>query len=234
MVRRKGAAAPIVIGILGAAALLGLGAWQVQRLEWKEALIADLEARMAADPVALPAEPDPVRDQNLRVRVRGTIGPQELDVLTSIKNVGPGFRIVAPMLTSDGRRIMIDLGYVREALKDIEDRPSSPRLRGDGAMGDVIGILRWPEVDTHAPKPDEDRQMWFARDVPAMAAALDAEEMLVIAERHPMGALPLPRPPGVDLFNRHLEYALTWFGLAAVWAAMSAWWCLREMRRPAG
>ena len=54
-VSRKRAIAPIVIGVIGTAILLMLGAWQVQRLSWKEGLIAGIEARMAADPVPLPA-----------------------------------------------------------------------------------------------------------------------------------------------------------------------------------
>lgn len=229
---RRSTIAPIVIGVVGAAILVALGTWQVQRLEWKEGLIAELDARLSADPVALPGTPDPVADQNLRVQVEGVISAEELDVLTSIKNVGPGFRIVAPMVIQDGRRIMVDLGFVPERLKDIANRPDSPRLGGKGATGAVVGVLRWPELDNTAPPPDAQWEMWFQRDVPAMAEALGTDPILVIAESHPMGDVPLPRPPGVDLPNRHLEYAITWYGLATVWVIMSIVWLRREVRKP--
>ncbi|MEM0988650.1 MAG: SURF1 family protein [Pseudomonadota bacterium] len=232
MAGRKGAIAPIVIGVVGCAILVILGTWQVERLTWKEGLIAELQARLAADPVPLPATPDTERDQNLRVGVTGTILPEELHVLTSIKNVGPGFRVISPMELDDGRRIMVDMGYVRETLKDIATRSADPRASGDGLLGEVVGVLRWPEPDSYAPPPDQNRKIWFDRVVPDMAAALGTEPILVIAERHPLDQVPLPRPPGVDLPNRHLEYAVTWFGLALVWAIMSIVWLRRELRAP--
>ncbi|MEM7743373.1 MAG: SURF1 family protein [Pseudomonadota bacterium] len=229
---RRATIAPIVIGVVGAAILIGLGTWQLQRLTWKESLISELDARLSANPVVLPVSPDPVSDQNLRVRVDGVISPEELDVLTSIKNVGPGFRIIAPMALEDGRRIMVDLGFVPEGLKNIADRPDSLRLKGSGAQGTVTGILRWPELDGTAPPPDEAWEMWFERDVAKIAQALGTEPLLIIAERHPMGDLPVPRPPGIDLPNRHLEYAITWFGLAIAWSGMAMAWLRRELKKP--
>ena len=152
---RKGAIAPIVIGVLGVVLLLFLGSWQVQRLAWKEGLIAEIETRLASDPIALPASPSEERDAFLQVMVRGVVEPAEIPILTSIKGVGPGFRIVAPMVLEDGRRILVDLGFVPEALKNIETREGSPRQSGEPVSLDLTGVLFWPDGgDSFTPEPD--------------------------------------------------------------------------------
>lgn len=229
MARKPSILAPLVIGLGGVGVLLALGFWQVERLAWKEGLIAEVETRLAADPVALPADPDPDRDALLRVQVRGTLGTDELHAIDSIKRLGPGYRVIVPMeITGQGapRRIMVDLGFVAEAQKDPATRPSG------AAAGAVTGLLHWPEErDSFTPDPDTGRNIWFARDVPAMATALGTDPVLITAETHPLGDTPLPRPPSVDLPNRHLEYALTWFGLAAVWLVMAFFWARAERHR---
>ena len=229
---RRGAIAPIVLGVCGVAVLCFLGAWQVQRLAWKEGLIADLEARASAAPVAVPSAPDATRDNYLRVTATGLIEPVEIDILTSIKNIGPGFRIVAPMVLDDGRRILVDLGFVPEAVKDLETRTNSLRQPGEPVSAKVTGVLYWPQPDGLAPEPDKGRDMWFAWDLPAMATALNTEQLMVVAAEHGLAPRwPMPRPPGVDLPNNHLEYAITWFGLAIVWTIMSIAWLRSELRR---
>ena len=237
MAVRRRAIPPLLIGVLGVSILCFLGAWQVQRLAWKEGLIAEIEARINAEPVPLPEALDPERDAFLRVVLTGRLEKAELDVMSSIKNVGPGFRIIAPMELGQGaeaigRRVLVDLGFVPEKWKNLLDRPQSVRMQKRLFRDEVIGLVHWPnEVDSFTPPPDEARGIWFARDVDAMAAALGTEPVLVIAQRHPDGELPLPRPPGVDLPNNHLEYAITWFGLAFVWAIMSIVWLRSEIRR---
>ena len=230
-VTRKGAIAPILIGVVGTAILLMLGAWQVQRLAWKEDLIAGIEVRMAADPVALPASPDPVRDHLLRVSVTGTLETQELHAIHSIKRTGPGYRLIVPMQLSD-RKIMVDMGFILESDKDATPREGSVRWQNAERQDTVVGLLAWPkETDGFTPEPDIGRNIWFSRDVDKMAEALGTEPLLVIAESHPDQRIALPQPPGVDLPNRHLEYALTWFGLALVWSIMSIVWLRTEIRR---
>ncbi len=208
------------------AVLIGLGAWQVKRLAWKEAIIARLEQRLAADPVALPVSPDPVRDAFLRVRVTGRIGGGELHVLTSLIPYGPGFRVIVPLTAATtGRVVLADLGYVPEAAKDAGARPAGPV--------EVVGALYWPdETDRFTPKPDREANIWFARDLGPMAEALGAEPLLIVAEQHGGGEWPKPLRLGVSLANNHLQYAITWFSLALVWAVMSALLVRRERERP--
>ena len=215
-----------LFGLAGVAALVSLGVWQVQRLAWKEGLIAQLEGRMAAEPVPLPADPDPERDAYLRVTLTGVFGPEELFVLGSTRRHGPGFRVVAPFETETGRRLLVDRGFVPEARRD-EPRPAGPAT--------VTGTLYWPdETDGFTPDPDREANLWFARDAAPMAEALGTDPLMVVADAPTApGPFPEPVPVGVNLRNDHLQYAITWFSLAVAWAGMSVILALRERRRGA-
>ena len=205
---------PILLGALGCAVLLALGVWQVQRLEWKTGVLADITARIAADPVALPALPDPDADAYLPVVVEGTFLPGEALVLTGLKGAGPGYRVVAPFETQDGRRILIDRGFIREAEKAAERPPRAAR---------VVGNLHWPdETDGFTPDPDPARGLWFARDVARMSAHFGTEPVLVVLRGSESGSDVSPMPVDTSRIpNDHLGYAVTWFGLAFVWAGMT-------------
>lgn len=217
---------PLIIGLTGFAILIALGTWQMQRLSWKRAVLMQIETRISADPVPLPAAPDPGRDLYLPVTVSGSIAGEELHVLVSIKRVGPGFRIIAPLITDDGRRILLDRGFVRAEAKDA--------ARQTGAVT-VTGNLHWPnETDGFTPPPDPAANTWFARDVAAMAAALDTEPLLLVA-RTPTGPGVTPLPVDTaGIPNDHLQYAITWFSLALIWAAMTAYFLWRTRARAEG
>ena len=237
--RRKSNLIPILFGVIGTCILVALGVWQMQRLEWKEAIIAKIEARMTAEPVDLPDDPNPEDHRLLRVQVSGKMGTPEIHVISSIKRLGAGYRVIVPMELGDqnqgtGRWIMVDLGFVPERLKDPKTRrEDSIRWQQRAYSDELTGLVTWPqEVDSFTPNPDLDRNVWFARDVAKMAEQLKTDPILIVAEKHPEKPWPRPRPPGVGLPNRHLEYALTWFGLAIVWAAMTIVW-LRAQRRAA-
>ncbi|MEM7422456.1 MAG: SURF1 family protein [Pseudomonadota bacterium] len=230
-----GRAAPIVIGVVGVAILVTLGAWQVQRLSWKEGLISEIEQKMQTVPIPIPDLVDAEEHKLLRVEATGLLGQEELHAIHSIKRRGPGYRLIVPFDLTDGRTILADLGFVPEAAKDVRPRTGSVRWETRPADADrVVGFLHWPnETDSFTPEPDLGRNIWFARDVEAMARALGTKAVLLIAERHPDDGTTTPQPPGVDLPNRHLEYALTWFGLAIVWATMSVFWLRSRLRQPA-
>ena len=216
---------PIVMGLVGVAVLCGFGVWQVGRLGQKEALLARIEARIGAEPVELPAVAslDPATDQYQPVTVTGALGGQEAPVLTSLPGEGAGYRVVSAM-TSGDRRILVDLGFAPEADKD------RPRV---AEQVRVTGNLLWPnETDSWTPAPDAQRNLWFARDLPAMAQALGTEPVLVVArgiEGADLGTIPMPVDTA-GIPNDHFEYALTWFGLAVVWAVMSVL-LVRRVRR---
>lgn len=218
---------PLLIGLLGTAVLSGFGVWQLQRLEWKQGVLAEIEARIGGDPAAVPEAPDPERDRYLPVVARGAFTGEGLRVLVSTKTDGPGFRLVSAFRLEDGRTILVDEGFVRQ------DGTTAP---GPAGGVTVTGNLHWPdEVDTWTPEPDLADGLFFARDVPAMAAALGTEPVFVIA-RSVEGTAPRARPIPVGtegIPNNHLGYAVQWFGLALVWAGMTVFLLWRIRRRTA-
>ncbi len=219
--------APSVIGIVGCAFLISLGVWQVQRLEWKTAILDDIDARIAASPVELPGDPDPEADRYLPVALEGQFTGDELHILFSLKGKGPGYRIIASYVTQDDRRVLVDRGYIPI------DQKEAPRPAEDM---DIVGNLYWPnEIDEFTPTPDLSRDIWFARDVPAMASELDTEPVLVVV-REESGSDQFVTPVPVDsatIPNDHLQYAVTWFGLAIVWFGMTAFWLWRIRQKRA-
>ena len=209
----RGLAFLLIFGVTGAAILVGLGLWQIQRLGWKEAMLAEIDTRISAQPAALPQSPNPVTDRFAPVRVEGTFLPGEIHVLVSVKRVGPGYRVISPFQTVQGRRILIDRGFVpSEAKNDPRDLDAT----------EVVGNLHWPdETDSFTPETDLATNTWFARDVGRMAMALDTEPVLLIASSQTdPDVTPLPVDTS-GIPNDHLEYAITWFSLAAVWVAMT-------------
>ncbi len=206
---------PLLFGLLGAGVLVALGVWQLQRLAWKEGVLSRIEARIADAPVALPVAPDPARDEYLPVTVSGRWDTGALRVLASIRQVGAGHRLIRVLQTDDGRRILVDRGFLPDG--------AAPGQLPDGRVR-VIGNLHWPdEVDGFTPEPDLAQGLWFARDVPAMAAALGARPVLVVARKITPGDSTLMRLPvsARGIPNDHLEYAITWFSLALVWLGMT-------------
>lgn len=215
---------PLLMGALGAAVLLWLGFWQLERLDWKLGVIAEIEGRIGAAPVAIPDAPEPDRDRYLPVIARGDLGGTSLRVLVSTRDQGAGHRIISILDLEDSRRVMVDEGYVRRG-GDLHPGPA------EGVT--VTGNLHWPdEVDRWTPEPDMSEGLFFARDVPAMAAALGTEPVLIVA-RTIEGTAPRAQAMPVTtegIPNDHLGYAIQWFGLAAVWLGMTVWllWRIRQ------
>lgn len=211
----------LIFGLGGAAILVALGVWQVQRLGWKQALVADIEARIAGAPVAIPDDPDPRADRDLPVTATGTMGTGNLRVLVSLKQVGAGYRVIVPFVLDDGRSILLDRGFLPAEAADPGPVPGPVT---------VTGNLSWPqERDRFTPAPDTSANIWFARDVPAMSAALGTEPLLLVARRtEPEDTAFTPMPVDTaGIPNDHLQYAITWFSLAVIWLAMSAYFLRR-------
>ena len=214
---------PLVFGLIGTGILASLGVWQLQRLHWKEAILAEIDARIAAAPVALPADPALPRDRYLPVKVEGRFTGQDLPVLVSSKDWGAGVRIIAAFETAEGRRILIDRGFLPEDRRG-EPRPEKPAT--------VTGNLHWPdEVDSYTPAPDGKTGLWFARDIPAMAEKLATEPVLIVARSETGDEIRAMPVDSGAIPNSHLGYAVQWFGLAAVWAGMTLIWLWR-IRHP--
>ena len=205
---------PLILGVLGCAILISLGVWQLHRLAWKESMLADIQRSIEGAPAPLPAAVDPSM-KYLPVTVSGTTTGQEIDVLSGTRESGGGYQIVSALVADDGRRILLDRGFVDQDHK----RDPRPPVRLD-----VVGNLHWPqEKGSATPAPNLDQNIWFARDVPAMAKALGTEPVLVVAAEvrgDAQGVEPIPVAiEGIP--NNHLSYAVQWFMIAAVWAGMT-------------
>ncbi len=215
---------PLIFGLAGTAVLIGLGIWQVQRLQWKEGVLAAMDAKIGEDSVPLPDAPTDA-DEYLAVTVAGRFTGEAAVVLSGKKFVGPGFEVIEVLETGAGRRVLIDRGFVPE------DRRNAPRTVTSVS---VTGNLLWPdESDGFTPPPDLAQGLWYARDVAGLSAALKTEPLLIVArtdtgddiEPVPVDTLTIP--------NNHLNYAITWFSLAAVWLGMTLFWLRRIAARMA-
>ncbi|XKD81522.1 SURF1 family protein [Algirhabdus cladophorae] len=216
---------PLVLGLCGAGILIALGVWQLQRLEWKEGILAEIDSRISAAPVPLPADPDPVADKYRPVQVAGRYIDQPIHVLGSTKADGAGYRVIQGFETQ-GRRILVDRGFIH-----LDDKAAVLQ----GGPLEITGNLHWPaETDGYTPDPDLAKNIWFARDVTKMAKALDTEETLIVvrmtSDTDPLLThIPLT---GTGIPNNHLQYAITWFLLTLVWLGMTLYmmWRIRRSK----
>ena len=217
----------IILGVGGVAVLLALGYWQLQRLAWKETVLAEITAQMLAAPSELPASAglDPEAARYKPVKAVGRTTGAEILVLSGKTDVGPGYEVIAGYETATGRRILLDRGFVADAARH-EPRPA--------VALSVTGNLHWPqEADSYTPPPDMAEGIWFARDVPAMAAALGTEPLMIVVRQSDgdgQGIVPVPLDTAT-IPNDHLHYAITWFSLALVLLIISAIYVRGLMRK---
>jgi surfeit locus 1 family protein len=205
--------------------LVALGVWQVQRLQWKEALIARVSARVDALPVAAPGpkswpDLDIVTAEYQPVSVRGRfLDSDEAHVFTVLSAPrgpygGLGYFVMTPLETEDGWIVYVNRGFVPEAKKDVETRP-------DGDIS-VVGLLRAPRLRSwFSAEDDLAANVWFSRE-PKLFAAWSGLSPAQVApytidsrfDPALTGGLPQGGETLVTFPNNHLGYALTWFGLA--------------------
>lgn len=208
------------------AILCGLGAWQLERLQWKTALIATVNSHMAAPPVSLDAilAMNWNEAQYRRVSLSGRFDHgREAYVFTTGQGAAV-YHVLTPFTTDDGRVVMVDRGAVPKEKLDPATRASG-NVEGDVH---VTGVWRAPDPPGgFTPPSDAAKRIWFARDLAGIAAA----DRLSLAAPVVIEADSAPNPGGwprggqtvVSFRNQHLSYAVTWFGLAlcllGVWFA---------------
>ena len=204
----------VFIGFAGTACLLYLGKWQIDRLYWKLDVLTKIDQKIAAAPVLLPAEPSESVHKYLSVEISGQFLEESIRVLASKKHYGAGYRIIHVFRTN-GRRLLVDLGFVGLDTDYDIDLISNISL---------VGNLHWPdEVDNFTPEPDLENNIWFAREVERVASALQTEPTLIILKDSTLKDKNI-KPMPIDtthIPNDHLQYAITWFSLAIIWALMS-------------
>lgn len=234
---------PALFTLAGILILVGLGVWQLERLAWKEGLIATVAARVNAPPQPAPAEPDwrsvnYDADEYRHVTVSGRLHhDQEVQVYALVDTAadgsgGPGYWVLTPLVQPDGATIIINRGFV-----PLDRKAPSTRAEGqvEGPVT-VTGLLRMPEQEgLFTPENDPAKGAWYTRDPDAVAAAkgiLRVAPFIIDADAAPNpGGLPIGGLTRLTFPNRHLEYALTWFGLAATLAAVFAAFAFTWLRR---
>jgi surfeit locus 1 family protein len=248
---RPGSAAGFGVFTLAMVAVfIGLGLWQLQRRVEKHALIAALNERLAAEPGPLPSPAQwsaltPGRDEFRRVSFTATYDSRpDAMVYSSGSGVrsdisGPGTWAFLPARLPGGETVVINTGFVQNTMQD--------RARQDRAVEWLIapkpvtltGYIRFPEAaGMLTPAENPAKRLWFTRDHLAMARALGwggdgkavAPFYIDLEQPVPSSGIPKPGPLEVHLKDDHMQYAVTWFGLAgAVVVAFGIW--LRAQRR---
>lgn len=208
----------VTIAVLIATAILvGLGVWQLQRLQWKLALIAEVNGHMAAPPISLDdmLKMNANEAQYRRVALAGRFdNAKEAYVFTTGADGTPVYHVLTPFLTDDGRTLLVDRGYVPRMKLDPATRTP---VEGETRL---VGVWRTPDAPgAFTPAPDPAHRIWYARDLRGIAAVDHvrlAAPNLIEADATPnLGGWPKGGQTVVSFRNEHLSYAVTWFGLAA-------------------
>jgi surfeit locus 1 family protein len=206
---------------------LGLGVWQMERREWKRDILERIAVNQAAAPMPLDelVKGDPLRREYGRVTLSGSfLHDKEFHLAArSLKN-DVGIQVVTPVRTDDGKIVLFDRGWVPSTKKE-------PAKRAEGQVAgtvDLTGIVRRSQVQRQfAPDNVPDKNVWFHVDVPLMRKmaggapdpVLDTFFLEADARPNP-GGVPIGGQTRLDIPNDHLQYALTWFGIALAMAGV--------------
>lgn len=237
-----------ITSLIIVATLLSLGFWQLQRRTEKHALIAALDARLAEAPVSLPP-PDrwstmnAATDEFRRVIFMATFAPvPDAMVYSSGSGVRPDVPgavtwAFLPARLPSGATVVINAGFVQNTMQDRAQQDRAVKALVTGVPLAFSGYLRWPETaGVLTPHDDVSKRLWFNRDQSAMAQALGWGEVapfyIDLESPAPPNGIPKPGPLEVRLKDNHMQYAITWFSLAAaVVIAFGVW--VRGQRRAA-
>jgi surfeit locus 1 family protein len=203
--------------LIAAAILIGLGVWQLQRLQWKLGLIAEVNGHMTAAPISLDQALKTSADamQYRRVALEGRFdNSKEAYVFTTGEGGAAVYHVLTPFLASDGHTLLVDRGFIPKDKLD-----PATRTPVDGVTR-LVGVWRVPDAPgVFTPLPDTAHRIWYSRDLKGIAAADHirlAAPVLIEADAAPNpGGWPKGGQTVVSFRNEHLSYAVTWFGLAA-------------------
>lgn len=221
-----------LLGVVALAILIWLGTWQVQRLHWKEGLLATIEARTHA-------APRPLGEIEALYKTTGDVDYLPVVLSGAFHHAGErhflstwqgqsGFFVYTPLELADGRIVFVNRGFVPYDLKDASKRPLG-QVEGEVT---VTGLARDPLVSKPSwvvPNNDPTRNVFYWKDRDSMARSAGlrtAAEILPFfvdanASANP-GGLPIGGVTLIDIPNNHLQYAVTWYGLAAALVGVMA------------
>lgn len=242
---------PLLATLVMLAGLMSLGFWQVERLAWKEDLLARIAQRMSAQPLVLTSGDDianlarETHDYHPAV-ISATRSGASVFWFTQIENapadIAPadrvGYHVLTPARFADGAHILLDEGFIPARLKDQIGADQDPRQEaGQNLIQNLPVVIRWPDArNIFAAENDLERGLVYVRDAPQIGRHFGLALPPVIVEASQTSTnVNSPWPRGgqtrISLSNRHLEYAFTWFSLAAVLVFISGLWHMRGRRK---
>jgi surfeit locus 1 family protein len=217
---------PGALSLAALAILITLGTWQMQRLTWKENLIATISARVKETAQLLPATPESLSFELAREEYRPYVAAgrflhqHEVQVYTVLSDPkgsfsGAGYWILTPLQRADGSIVIVNRGFVPQEKKE-------PATRAEGQVeGEVrvTGLLRAPEqTNFFTPANDPKQKAWYSRNPAEIERAFGLKNVLPFmldeTRNYRAGELPQPNETKLTFTNNHLGYALTWYGLA--------------------
>lgn len=216
------------------AVLLALGTWQVQRLAWKQQLLASIEQRSQMEPAGIGAiEQALAEGRPVEYRTATATGEFFHDGeqhFFATFNGQTGYYVYTPLELADARYLLVNRGFVPYDLKEADTRPESLTP----GVQTVTGLVREKLTEKPSfivPDNDEAKNIYYWKDLDRMAANAGLPEDAVLpffldADATPVpGGLPRGGVTVIDLPNNHLQYAITWYGLAAALAGVGlfAW-----------
>jgi surfeit locus 1 family protein len=234
----------VVLGLLSLVALailISLGIWQLHRLAWKEALIAEVSARANAPPAPPPDEADwpglkPEDYEYRHVRLTGTYDPaQQALVFRALEKPrgrygGQGFVVMTPLRLANGASVIVNRGFTPT------ERKAAAQAAPAGET-EVVGLMRASEPrNAFTPADNPASGEWYTRDPAAIAAALGVARAAPFTIDADSAADPNALPEGGETVlafaNNHFEYALTWFGMAIALVGVFAAYAISVLRKP--
>ena len=215
-------------------ALIALGVWQLERLEWKETLIFERQSRSQAPAVLLPDGLDQPRSLEFQaVRVRGRLlHDSEFYLAARAFNGRVGLHVVTPLALEAGRILLVDRGWIPDDRRDPATRPEG-QIPGDLELTGLVRLPGWKGPTWLVPDNQPDENIWFWVDPAAMAEAAGLASVIggFYVDAGPAenpGGLPKGGQTRIELPNDHLQYALTWFALALILAVIYVIYHLRS------
>lgn len=206
---------PALMTLAAVLLMAGLGVWQLQRLAWKEGLIAQIDKAHAEAPMTQLPQADFQAVEFFPVKLRGTFdGKTEFHIAARYYRDKLGYHILSPLRLQDGRVVLVNRGWVPVDKKEPATRPETV-IKGAQTVTGIIrtaGKKNWVLPD-HQPG----KNLWFWYDTAGMGASTGAEYLPLVIDAvgsQDAAKLPVPSTGEIKLRNDHLGYAITWFSVA--------------------
>jgi surfeit locus 1 family protein len=214
-----------VVAVLAAlGVLVALGTWQLQRMQWKEALIADIASRRQAQPLSIASYDSlakPPLDAEYRpITVTGHFDHAGEQYFFATDDGRVGFHVYTPLILADGRALLVNRGFVPLELQDPQKRIAG-QPAGEITLTGLLRTRLAEKPSSIVPDNEPAKKLFFWKDIDQMAknAGIAPDRLVdvfVDADATPNpGGWPKGGVTQIDLPNNHLSYALTWYGLAA-------------------